>query len=858
MKKIISLALSVLFMLTMFIEAAPAAVIDEIVSTADFTYHSFVTVTGRALISFDLTANTVSDGVICIGASNIIPSDYTDYAICFRIRAGGFFDANNGSSFDKAGNVYYQAGKTYRVEIDADIENQIYNAYVTVDGERLMVADNYGFRASAGDLGKITARGGAGVAAGLYKLENFTAEKGEGSFQTFTLPNYYAENMVLQRDKPHLIFGKVSDATEEVRVTLQKGDLVSSAVVIPENGRFEARLSILPASLEPYTLTVSAADKTQIISSVYIGDVFLLAGQSNMAQNYNYQTTEQLGGGITTSNLPARVSDERIKHFTINQTAASEPTFDVPFKNGSWQSLTESNNKTLSYIGMFFAMERLNEEPEVPIGLISAAWNGTTINRWMRNSADNQSPNYTPTNGDIFNNHIAPLAQYPLRAVLWYQGESDASNPVAYAEAFPALIRDWRKLWGDESLPFLFVQLARYSGQDYSPQRQAQMAALSEENVGMAVILDTDKGTYQNIHPLGKEEVARRLNLLAKKYAYGQDITAEGPIFEAAEITDGKIIISFRPDTIGGGLVINNTYGASSTKLCEFEIAPADGKYVKADAVINPDNTITLSSTEVPEPVFARYAYSGVPENPNLFNAEGLPASPFTTDTRIFSADSFLTRAAALENAPVQLAEFRAAAFEEKIDGVIAFTDVANTITGWHDCGVSLRFNTNGFFEYIDGASYKTSNISYQAGIGYDMRVLMDFTDNTYSVLVKCGEDWLVMCRKAAFRTDGLTMKNGGRLLVRGGDKVAANQFAIDGYSISNPASGSSYWAKDGDNAICFVVSPSSNVYAASYDKEYLIKAVKTDAADGAAILSVPDADKKKVFLWNDSLSPVM
>lgn len=821
---------------------------DKMVSTADFTYKSFDAVSVRATISFDINANTVSDGIVGIASSSIVPKSYSDYAICFRIRAGGFFDANNGSDFDKATDVYYVKNKTYHVEIDADITNQIYNAFVYVDGEKHMVADAYVFRKSASDLGKITARGGGGVQAGLYYIENIAAEQGEGRIETFRLPNFYTENMVLQRNKPHRIFGK---ATGDVTVTLSKGEVNSTVTVSPVDGLFEAEIAQVPAGLEPYVLTVSAKDKTTTIENVFVGDVYLLAGQSNMAQNYNYQTTEQLGWGVTTSNLPVRVVDERIKHFTINQTPSSAPTFDVPFKNGAWQPLTAGNNKTLSYIGMFFAEERLKKEPDVPVGIISAAWNGTPIDRWMRKSDDNKSANYTPSNGDIFNNHIAPLATYPLSAVLWYQGESDSTNPVMYEEAFKSLITDWRKLWDNEKLPFLFVQLARYSGDNYAPQRNAQMKALELENTGMAVILDTDKGTYGNIHPLGKETVAQRLHLLARKYVYAENVVAEGPLFEKAVTGDGKITVYFRQDTVGSGLVLQNTYDATDERLCEFEVSDETGYFVEAEAVINSDNTVTVYSEEVENPVYVRYAYSAVPRNANLFNKEGLPASPFTTDARIFSSASFLSRGIALDDANVQTVSFNVTPMLDNINGVMGFTDNENTITAWNSCGITIRFHENGFFEYIDGEAFKTSDMEYKKGENYFVTIIADFTRNTYSLIV----DGQVLCENAAFRKDSLPMGNVGRFMIRGGDKENAEEFYITGHSALTPERNTVIKASDGENQVAFALSPEERVFAANYEGDMLTEVKSAYAGDGVEIIKIKNIDK--IFVWDENCRPL-
>lgn len=819
---------------------------DRMVSTADFTYRSFEAVSGRVKIEFDINANTVSDGIVGIASSYVTPKNYSDYAICFRIRQGGFFDSNNGSDFDKAANVSYVKNTTYKVEIDADITNQVYNAFVYIEGEKKTIADNYAFRAAADDFGKITVRGGGGVKAGLYYVENIKVEQGEGEFESFVLPNVFCENMVLQRNKPHVVYGR---ADGEVTVRLERGELCSEKTVMAENGTFKAELDMLPASLEAYKLTVSAKDKTEVIENVFIGDVFLLAGQSNMAQNYEHQTTEQLGDGVTTSNMPTMLTDERIKFFKLSRTPASAESFNVPFETDGWQPLNDNTKKKLSYIGMYFAEERLNDEPDVPIGLMSTAWRGTTINRWMRNSEENKTDNFTPSNGDIYNNHIAPLVQYPISAVLWYQGESDSKNPVMYEEAFKRLIVDWRELWGDEKLPFLYVQLARFGNDNYAPQRNAQLKALEIENTGMAVILDTDKGTYNNIHPLGKETVAKRLYLLAKKLVYKEDIVASGPIFEKAEVEDGKITVFFKEETIGDGLFINNTYGKNDSVLCEFEVASEKGEFVKAEAVINADNTVTVSSKDVAEPRYVRYAYSPVPENANLFNKNGLPASPFTTDTRIFSANSFVSRAVENEKGNVQSVSFEVTPLKETLNGVMGFTAIENDITAWNSAGITVRFNKNGYFEYIDGGSFKTSTMQYEKGRTYFVTIIADFTDNTYAFLA----DGEVLCEKAAFRSGALGMDNIGRFMIRGGDGEAAEEFFFENVNVVTNEKNSYIKAKKDKKDVIFLIE-SDNAFAADYEGNMLKKAVSAKELSGVEAFEI-EADK--VFFWDENLKPV-
>jgi sialate O-acetylesterase len=447
-----------------------------------------------------------------------------------------------------------------------------------------------------------------------------------------TLPNFFTTNMVLQRNKNHVIWGK-GVAGVQLAVSLKNGSSISQQnAVVDANGNWTASLSPLPAG-GPYTLTIAGGGNTKTIEGVYVGDVFVLAGQSNMAWRYSNSASNP-------SYYPSLPTNPMIKHFTLASIAANEARFNVPFRDSSnsWLSLSENNNQELSLIGLYFAEQMLQTNPNVPIGLISTAWGGTDITKWIRSASENDSSNYTANDGVIYNNHIAPITKYKIAGVLWFQGENDYTRGTMYTEAFPTLINDWRKQWAEADLPFFYAQLARYTVSDFTAVREAQRLALTNvtnpSKIGMVVTLDTDHQISTNIHPPGKDTVGKRMSLMAKNMILGQSsVVFTGPLFKNATINGNKMIVEFEANSLGGGLMIKDVYGQTSGgTLREFEIAGANGIFTSATATINQSNNIIeVTSASVPSPVFVRYAYSKVPQNPNLFNQSGLPASPFTT-----------------------------------------------------------------------------------------------------------------------------------------------------------------------------------------------------------------------------------
>ena len=231
----------------------------------------------------------------------------------------------------------------------------------------------------------------------------------------------------------------------------------------------------------------------------------------------------------------------------------------------------------------------------------------------------------------LYNAMIAPMEKYAIRGIVWYQGESNASRGSAalYNRLLPALITDWRTRWRQGNLPFLYVQLPNFMDVNYKPSeshwaelREAQLKTLSVPQTGMAVTIDL--GEWNDVHPDNKKDVGERLALAARKTAYGEELVYSGPLYQSAEVKGDKIIIHF--SSTGTGLTTIDGEAPGSVA-----IAGADKRFVWANAKIE-GNTLVVWSPKIPAPLYVRYAWADNPENPNLYNREGLPASPFRTD----------------------------------------------------------------------------------------------------------------------------------------------------------------------------------------------------------------------------------
>lgn len=448
------------------------------------------------------------------------------------------------------------------------------------------------------------------------------------------LPKVIGDHMVIQQGQPATIWGWAA-ADEKVVVEMGKsrGETKANA-----DGKWSLKIDP-PAAGGPYDVHVVGTNTIKL-TDVLVGEVWVCSGQSNMqwSVKQSLNPTEE----IEAAKYP------NIRLFTVARNPAKEPLDDcVGNGQAGWTDCNPGTVAGFSAVGYFFG-RKLHHDLDVPVGLVNTSWGGTICEAWTSRPTLESDKDFAPIleraaefkpgnpnqGSALFNGMINPIVPLSMRGAIWYQGESNVPRAQQYAKLFPAMITDWRKQWDQGDFPFLFVQLApyRYGGKD--PREcaelwEAQLKTLSLPQTGMAVT--TDIGNIKNIHPTNKQEVGRRLALWALSLAHDKKLVYSGPLYEDFKVEGNKIRVAFQH--VGGGLEAKGDGG-----LTHFEIAGADEKFVAATATIDGENVV-VHSDEVAKPVAVRFAWTDTAE-PNLFNAEGLPASPFRTDNfKMITAD---------------------------------------------------------------------------------------------------------------------------------------------------------------------------------------------------------------------------
>ena len=445
------------------------------------------------------------------------------------------------------------------------------------------------------------------------------------------LPKFFTDNMMLQRDLPVRVWGW-ADADEAVNVALGG----KSAKAKPDaQGQWSLELPALKTG-DKLELTVKGKN-TLTLKNILVGDIWVCSGQSNMEMG--------LGGCLDAADDIKAADLPKIRRIKFQRLQSGQPESDAQTET-PWQVCSPATAGGFTAVGFYFARE-IQQKTGVPIGIVDDNWGGSPIEPWTAPEGIAMVPEIKPGGNwsGMYNSMIAPIVRFPIKGALWYQGEANGGEGDSYYDKMRALIGGWRKKWGQGDFPFYFVQLAPFQnvtedpagGDGWARLREAQTKSLTIPNTGMAVITDTvPLAQAGDIHPKNKYDVGMRLAFWALGRDYGQkQQVVSGPIFKALKIDGARARLAF--DYLGTGLMVGKKEGRNPAvenkgeKLKRFAIAGADKKWFWADAVIE-GNTISVSSPEVKEPVAVRYAFAMNPDGANLYNREGLPASPFRTD----------------------------------------------------------------------------------------------------------------------------------------------------------------------------------------------------------------------------------
>jgi sialate O-acetylesterase len=472
-----------------------------------------------------------------------------------------------------------------------------------------------------------------------------------------TVPKILSDHMVVQRDLPVHVWG-LATVGEAVSVEF-RGEM--RTVATDRIGHWSVYLKPGAAG-GPFEMTVKGAAGEQPITihDILVGDVWVASGQSNMEFAMRQAAT-------AAADLP-KADNPRIRLMIVNKKAAEYPMQDVDTEG--WAASTPETAKNFSAAAWYFARE-IEQREHVPVGVIDSTWGGTVAEAWVRLTAlgedaalnplfasrgkmieggadaarqiaDEQKqiaeakaagkpvpqfpwhaplPSWGP--GNLWNGMIAPLTPFPIRGAIWYQGESNSAQErwPLYNRTMRTLIEDWRRQWAVGAFPFLYVQISNFKSstwEDWASLRQQQVDTLGLKNTAMAVTIDI--GNPDDVHPTDKVDVGHRLAIAARVLSYGEAIEYSGPLFRQA-VPDGAAMRVWFDHAKG--------LNAKGGPVTSVEVAGKEGKFVPATAAVEGE-TIVASSPDVPQPVAVRYGWANSPQC-NLFNGEGLPASPFTS-----------------------------------------------------------------------------------------------------------------------------------------------------------------------------------------------------------------------------------
>lgn len=497
---------------------------------------------------------------------------------------------------------------------------------------------------------------------------------GRAARADISVPGLFSDNMVIQAGAPFVLWGRANEG-EKIEIEVSWGQ-PRQAVAGDAQRSWRAKFAP-PTAGGAHQITIRGRN-TIHVRNILAGEVWICAGQSNMAMQMAHKNPDNRGALNAPEEIAAAKYPE-IRYFLVSREKNASSPAVVTDVHGTWKICSPETAGDFSAVAYFFG-EQLHRALRRPVGLIDNSWGGTDIQAWMSPAALASDPDFAPhvaaaKNGmdempveqekyrqrlrewqqlgaipadkptapywhpghrnipsGLYHARVAPLFPVAVQGVLWYQGERNAPKAWLYQRLLPAMIRDWRSGWGRDDLPFLVVQLPllatpgvpakAYSTSPWAELREAQLlSARSIPHVALAVALDAGE---DHIHPRNKRPVGERLALLARAKVYGERLVSSGPLYSGIRIEGDKIEVAF--DEVGAGLRPND--GAA---VRGFVVAGVDRQFYPADASIV-GRTIVVRCAQVEAPIAVRYAWSDFPDG-NLFNQEGLPASPFRSDT---------------------------------------------------------------------------------------------------------------------------------------------------------------------------------------------------------------------------------
>jgi len=438
------------------------------------------------------------------------------------------------------------------------------------------------------------------------------------------LPKVFDSHMVLQRGKKVSVWGK-ANPQKELTLNFNGQEKIATT---DENGNWRIELDEMAAG-GAYEMKIACDDDEIVFTDVMIGDVYLAGGQSNMAFRVASLTED------ARAELAQDIDYPNIRYFDVARIISGGEFLNE--KDRPWTVCKDSRIDEWSAVATYFARQ-IHKEEGVAIGIVGCNHGGSTADAWVSPAAYAADPaldaakvdpyttilQYYCNPSTLYEAMLKKVAGYSLKGFIWYQGEANSRIADRYETIFTGLIKDWRNIWNDDSLPFIFAQLSTYKptddpeGNGWAFLREAQLNTWTKTpNTAMVVTIDV--GELADIHPKDKKTVGARFALAANKIVYGKNIESSGPVFENITFSGNKAIVSFSH--------AENGLQSTETNLSEFEICGDDYLYKPASAKIE-NGKVTVWSDAVSSPVAVRYAWRNGPE-PTLYNTEGLPASPF-------------------------------------------------------------------------------------------------------------------------------------------------------------------------------------------------------------------------------------